>query len=196
MLIIKRSNSALVKNNELPFIRRGIHTYFLDSNKERGVTSARLLSRLIGTSGYSEPGNHMLMSLDLFISSVFHNVYVCLLARRPRRQWLEAGGGGTHRVYANDVLVPSRHYARMATRATDSSHGYNTDITYLLVALRLPPLFTQDLIKLPPPSTQLTIYCKNSDVLTAGLTLYKSLHEDILKLAETRINKISWDMRF
>jgi hypothetical protein len=67
MLIIGRRVSAPVKNNELPFIRRGIHTYFLDSNKEGGVTSARLLSRLIGTSGYSELGNHMLMLLGRLI---------------------------------------------------------------------------------------------------------------------------------
>lgn len=68
MLII----SAQVKNNELPFIRRRIHTYFRDGNKEGGVTSGRQLSRLIGgPSGYSEPRNHMLMPVleftDLFI---------------------------------------------------------------------------------------------------------------------------------
>lgn len=65
----KKHDSALVKNNELPFIRRGIHTYFRDSNKEGGRYFRSDCYQLLSAQvGYSELGNHMLMRLRLRVS--------------------------------------------------------------------------------------------------------------------------------
>lgn len=57
----EQNHPALVKNNELPFIRRGIHTYFRDSNKEGRRDFRPTVITSYRTSGYSELGNHMLM---------------------------------------------------------------------------------------------------------------------------------------
>lgn len=140
MLIIKegtkpnrtelRPSKRKIKNNELPFIRRSIHTYFRDSNKEGGVTSGRVLSRLISTSGYSELGNHMLIlqpAADLFIRPALF----AFLVSAARTDYSNGGGiisADTHKLYAvyagcaADVIITRIicYEDIMSSRAADS----------------------------------------------------------------------------